>query len=59
MKAAKGEGKAGLEGSSSNVLLKTPSLNETSIYTEQAVLHQLIIIPSIMKTLQMQEMYYT
>ena len=39
-KAAKGEGKAGLEGSLSNVLLKTPSLNETSIYTEQAVLHQ-------------------
>ena len=38
---AKGEGKAGFEGSSSNVVLKTPSLNETtSIYTEQAVLHQ-------------------
>ena len=38
---AKGEDNAGFEGSSSNVLIKTPSLNETtSIYTEQAVLHQ-------------------
>ena len=37
---AKGEGKVGLEGSSSNVVIKTPSLNETSIYAEQAVLHQ-------------------